>query len=140
MKCTTCKGYGHLNPDNTTNTRDYGKYCTVCDGTGEVQNETPYNPEQAFWDAISKDLADDTPRLIYADWLDENGEEEIAKYVRLWVRLRNEKRNNTHITQLFRTFKELAWTLQREGAEARFPVALFQPAGISIRPLFKGKQ
>lgn len=92
----------------------------------------PYNPESPFLDAIYADPVDDAPRLIYADWLRENGEDEIADYVMLWVRLRNESRTNTHITQLYRTFKELTMSLMHQGAESRFPVALFQPAEISI--------
>ncbi len=43
--------------------------------------------EQAFLDAIAASPFDDTPRLVYADWLDEHGEPAKAAYLRLVVSL-----------------------------------------------------
>jgi uncharacterized protein (TIGR02996 family) len=37
---------------------------------------------QAFLDAIVSAPEDDTPRLVFADWLDENGEPERAEFIR----------------------------------------------------------
>jgi uncharacterized protein (TIGR02996 family) len=37
---------------------------------------------EAFLQAIIDDPDDDTPRLIFADWLDENGEPERAEFIR----------------------------------------------------------
>lgn len=42
---------------------------------------------QAFLRAICEEPDDDTPRLVYADWLEENGEELRAEFVRLQCRL-----------------------------------------------------
>lgn len=42
---------------------------------------------EAFLAAILSDPQDDTPRLIYADWLEENGEGERAEFVRVQVEL-----------------------------------------------------
>jgi uncharacterized protein (TIGR02996 family) len=41
--------------------------------------------EQAFLDDIVENLDDDTPRLVYADWLEENGREKTAQFIRLQV-------------------------------------------------------
>jgi uncharacterized protein (TIGR02996 family) len=39
--------------------------------------------ELAFLAAIHADPGDDTPRLVYADWLQENGQPELAEFIRL---------------------------------------------------------
>src|SRR5262249_54353685 len=39
--------------------------------------------DRAFLDAIIEDPEDDTPRLVYADWLDDQGEAERAELIRL---------------------------------------------------------
>jgi uncharacterized protein (TIGR02996 family) len=39
----------------------------------------------AFISAILADLADDTPRLVFADWLQENGEDERAEFIRCQI-------------------------------------------------------
>jgi uncharacterized protein (TIGR02996 family) len=43
--------------------------------------------EQAFLDALAANPADDTTRLVYADWLDDRGEAAKAEYLRLVVGL-----------------------------------------------------
>lgn len=43
--------------------------------------------EQAFLDALAADPADDTTRLVYADWLDDRGEAAKAEYLRMVVGL-----------------------------------------------------
>jgi uncharacterized protein (TIGR02996 family) len=40
---------------------------------------------QAFLDAIIADIDDDAPRLIYADWLDEQGDADRAEFIRVQV-------------------------------------------------------
>jgi uncharacterized protein (TIGR02996 family) len=42
--------------------------------------------EQAFLDPLKANPADDTTRLVYADWLDDHGEAAKAEYLRLVVR------------------------------------------------------
>ena len=39
--------------------------------------------EAAFLEALKANPADDTTRLVYADWLDEHGEPAKAEYLRL---------------------------------------------------------
>jgi len=43
--------------------------------------------DTAFLRAILDSADDDAPRLVYADWLDENGDPDRAEFVRLQVRL-----------------------------------------------------
>jgi uncharacterized protein (TIGR02996 family) len=38
---------------------------------------------EALFRAVCESPADDTPRLVYADWLDENGRPERAEFIRL---------------------------------------------------------
>jgi len=45
----------------------------------------PSAEERAFFDRIRDEPADDGPRLIYADWLEENGQPDRAEFVRLQV-------------------------------------------------------
>lgn len=40
---------------------------------------------QAFLDTIVADIDDDAPRLIYADWLDEQGDSDRAEFIRVQV-------------------------------------------------------
>lgn len=43
--------------------------------------------EAAFLRTIIASPDDDTPRLVYADWLDENGHEDCAEFIRLQIEL-----------------------------------------------------
>ncbi len=40
---------------------------------------------KAFLDDIVANIDDDTPRLVYADWLAENGQDERAEFIRVQV-------------------------------------------------------
>jgi uncharacterized protein (TIGR02996 family) len=44
-------------------------------------------PEDALLKAVIAEPDDDSPRLIYADWLEENGQEERAEFIRVQVAL-----------------------------------------------------
>jgi len=41
--------------------------------------------EEAFLRSVLADPADDTPRLVYADWLDDNGRPERAEFIRVQI-------------------------------------------------------
>jgi uncharacterized protein (TIGR02996 family) len=43
--------------------------------------------EEAFWQAILDEPDDDTPRLVYADWLDEQGQADRAELIRVQCEL-----------------------------------------------------
>jgi uncharacterized protein (TIGR02996 family) len=48
-----------------------------------------FHPEElALLAAIHAEPREDTPRLVYADWLQEHGEPEYAEFIRLQCRLR----------------------------------------------------
>src|SRR5436190_7936139 len=42
---------------------------------------------EGFWQSILADPESDTPRLVYADWLEEQGESERAEFIRVQVEL-----------------------------------------------------
>src|SRR5262245_7236808 len=43
--------------------------------------------EQGFLESITTNPEDDTPRLVYADWLDDQGQSERAEFIRLQIQL-----------------------------------------------------
>ncbi len=45
------------------------------------------NQADAFLQAISEKPDDDTPRLVYADWLDEHGDPARAEFIRVQCQL-----------------------------------------------------
>ena len=58
--------------------------------------------------AIEAELPDDTPRLVYADWLQENGEPELAALVRSQVKVYRTPSADPNRTQ-FRKDEAAAW-------------------------------
>ena len=45
----------------------------------------PTAEQRAFWAAIRANPDDDTVRLVYADWLEENGDEARAEFIRVQI-------------------------------------------------------
>ena len=43
----------------------------------------PTDEQRSFWNAIRANPDDDTPRLVYADWLQEQGDEPRAEFIRV---------------------------------------------------------
>jgi uncharacterized protein (TIGR02996 family) len=43
----------------------------------------PTDEQRALWSAIRANPLDDTPRLVYADWLQEHGDEARAEFIRV---------------------------------------------------------
>ena len=43
--------------------------------------------ERALLTAIADSPDEDTPRLVYADWLDENGDPDKAEFIRVQIEL-----------------------------------------------------
>ena len=52
-----------------------------------MSSATATDKDVAFLAAICANPADDTPRLVYADWLDEHGQPERAEFVRVQCEL-----------------------------------------------------
>jgi uncharacterized protein (TIGR02996 family) len=47
----------------------------------------PMNEREAFLLAICENPDDDTPRLVFADWLQEHGDEARAEFIRVQIEL-----------------------------------------------------
>jgi uncharacterized protein (TIGR02996 family) len=47
----------------------------------------PIDEQRALWAAIRANPADETPRLVYADWLQEHGDEARAEFIRVQCEL-----------------------------------------------------
>jgi uncharacterized protein (TIGR02996 family) len=47
----------------------------------------PTDEQRALWAAIRAHPDDDTPRLVYADWLQEHGDEPRAEFIRIQIEL-----------------------------------------------------
>ena len=65
--------------------------------------------DAGFMEAIIADPADDTPRLIYADWLDEHGQEERAEFIRVQCEIA--RLENCHVQALLPSAQTLATIL-----------------------------
>ena len=57
-------------------------------GAYDEHTEAPMTDRHAMLTAIRENPSDDTPRLVYADWLEEHGEPERAELVRVGCELR----------------------------------------------------
>jgi uncharacterized protein (TIGR02996 family) len=53
-------------------------------------------PEDALLHAILEQPEDDVPRLVYADWLEENGDADRAAFIRLQIELAKLPENDRH--------------------------------------------
>ncbi len=51
-----------------------------------MPDHTAPSQRQAFLEAIKDDSENDSPRLIFADWLEDHGESERAQFIRLQCR------------------------------------------------------
>ena len=61
----------------------------------------------AFLDAISRDPDADDLRLIYADWLDDNGDEARAEFIRVQCEIAQLDSTNPRVIQLRRREQDL---------------------------------
>ena len=83
----------------------------------------------ALYRAILANPADDTPRLAYADWLEENGRPEEAEFIHIGCRLESITPNDVDFTACFKRNFELQQWLSTHvlGPKLKFP------AGLQIR-------
>jgi uncharacterized protein (TIGR02996 family) len=87
--------------------------------------------EEAFLAALRANPADDTARLVYADWLDDRDESAKAEYLRLTDALIHAPDDRTQLTDQTRRIVELGETLPEEwrsAAAGRFDL-VFQSLG-----------
>jgi uncharacterized protein (TIGR02996 family) len=71
---------------------------------------------EAFIQAIAENLYDDTPRLIFADWLEDHGQEERARFIRVQCELEpmRDQYEIDRAAELHRREDELLQTHQKE--------------------------
>lgn len=58
------------------------------------------NQGKALFQAILDEPDENAPRLVYSDWLEENGEPDRAEFIRLQIQLsrsRNDKRSRARL-------------------------------------------
>jgi uncharacterized protein (TIGR02996 family) len=79
---------------------------------------------EALLRAVLADPDDDAPRLIYADWLDENGDPDRAEFIRVQVALAGSDKNDPHNPQLWERQRALLVAHEKRWAAALEGVAL----------------
>jgi uncharacterized protein (TIGR02996 family) len=80
----------------------------------------------ALYRAILAHPDDDTPRLVYADWLEENGRTEEAEFIRVECRLEADAPGDDYYCSLLDRREELRLWLRAnvEGPEVKLPARL----------------
>jgi uncharacterized protein (TIGR02996 family) len=66
--------------------------------------------EDGFWQDILENPDDDSPRLIYADWLDDQGDQNsraLAEFIRLQIELEHPPEEGPHLWEMRRREAEL---------------------------------
>ena len=85
------------------------------------------NEWQALMFAVCENPDDDTPRLVLADWLEENGEPERAQFIRLQIQLArgtyppNERKRLEKVEQKLITIHGRRWHLEVGGGGLLHP-------------------
>jgi uncharacterized protein (TIGR02996 family) len=64
-------------------------------------------PDEVFLHDIVANPDDDTPRLIYADWLEDHGDPDRAEFIRLQCELERMGKSDTRSRELQRREREL---------------------------------
>jgi uncharacterized protein (TIGR02996 family) len=83
----------------------------------------------AFMQEIREAPADDLPRLIYADWLEDHGDASRAEFIRVQIRLARAA-DDPELRQLRRRESEL---LHRHGPAWRRPLPAWLRGGLTFR-------
>jgi uncharacterized protein (TIGR02996 family) len=78
----------------------------------------------AFLHAIAETPEDDTPRLVYADWLEENGNVERAEFIRVQIELARVGMDDPRYPELRRREAELLEDHQAAWGRAELPAGM----------------
>jgi uncharacterized protein (TIGR02996 family) len=81
--------------------------------------------QRALWAAIRANPDDDTPRLVYADWLQENGEDERAGFIRVQCQLEaieTQRENHREAGQLRARCDRILGPNRRRWTQALFDI------------------
>jgi uncharacterized protein (TIGR02996 family) len=101
----------------------------------------PTDEQRALWAAIRAHPADDTPRLVYADWLQENGDDARAEFIRLQcqiVRLPNDRKTARKILPALKHRERVLATANRERWTAALARALARQGPKGSQPWRSG--
>src|SRR4051794_488825 len=91
-RATASPGSGR--PDSST--RSHSRFCLMsirrpapskCGTFGGLGEVVVMSDRDALLAAIRQAPRDDAPRLVYADWLDENGDSDRAEFIRLQIEI-----------------------------------------------------
>ena len=77
----------------------------------------PTDEQRALWAAIRAHPDDDTPRLVYADWVQENGDDARAEFIRLqceMIRLADDQKARRKVLPGLRHRERVLETANRE--------------------------
>jgi uncharacterized protein (TIGR02996 family) len=96
-----------------------------------VKVSLPITDEDALLAAIAAAPLDDAPRLVYADWLQEHGEDSKAEYVRSVVKLLHSPEERTDVERCIARANELD-TGWRQVVGGRFEVVLEGTAAMQL--------
>lgn len=80
--------------------------------------------EDALLQAICANPEDDTPRLVYADWLDDHGQPERAEFIRVESQLVKLSPDASRRQELEARKEQLLWVAYREKWVQQFGVAM----------------
>jgi uncharacterized protein (TIGR02996 family) len=83
----------------------------------------PKDTGEAILQAVLAEPDDDAPRLIYADWLADNGQEDRAEFIRLQLELFRLPTNDARGKQLRQREKQL-WSANKKAWLATLPLEL----------------
>ena len=75
--------------------------------------------EPALLAAILANPAEDVPRLVYADWLEEHGESERAEFIRVQIQIPQVERERLGHTEAGRTLDNVASSVKLVGLRRR---------------------
>jgi|SRR5262245_63695048 len=83
--------------------------------------------EKALLSAIWEHPHDDNVRLVYADWLQENGQPERAEFIRLQCeRARLDEWDDAERIEALKAREEVLWKLHRKAWKTGLPKSLIQ--------------
>src|SRR5258708_4589383 len=78
------------------------------------RNELPMSDLSSFLRTIKENFFDDTPRLVFADWLEENGQPNRAEFIRVQCELAHTLMSDPRRKVLFHRQSELLRLHHRE--------------------------
>ncbi len=102
----------------------------------------PTDEQRALWHAICAHPDDDTPRLVYADWLQEHGDDLRAEFVRVQCEIERLRPDRRAVRKVIPGLEHRAWVLQTANRarwlEPLFRVLVRQAPGAKLEKWVSG--